>query len=72
MFRLLRSIVQQWRELEAQIEDVDKEIAGVARLDDACQRLLTVPGVGSSRRPLWSQRSETVAHFERAESSLRG
>ena len=46
MFRLLQAIVQQWRELEVQIEEVDSEIARLAQSDAACQRLQTVPGVG--------------------------
>jgi transposase len=35
MFRLLRAIVQQWRELEAQIEDIGNEIDRLAQSDDA-------------------------------------
>ena len=46
MLRLLRAIVQQWRELEVEVEDVDSEIARLAQSDAACQRLQTVPGVG--------------------------
>ena len=46
MFRLMQSIVQQWRDLEAQIASLEEEIARVAQMDPACQRLQTVPGVG--------------------------
>lgn len=46
MFRLMQSIVQQWRNLEMQIVELEEEIARVAQADPACQRLQTVPGVG--------------------------
>jgi transposase len=46
MFRLMTTITEQWRMLEAQITDVDREIAEIAKTNDACQRLQTVPGVG--------------------------
>lgn len=46
LFRLMQSMVQQWRELEAQITNVEEEIASIAQSDPACQRLQTVPGVG--------------------------
>lgn len=46
MFRLMQSIVQQWRSLEAQIAELEVEILRVAEADPACQRLQTVPGVG--------------------------
>jgi transposase len=32
--------------LESQITDIDREIGMIAKTDDACQRLQTVPGVG--------------------------
>jgi transposase len=46
MFRLMGAVVQQWRALETQINDLDGEIASLARSNDACKRLQTVPGVG--------------------------
>ena len=46
MFRLITAIVQQWRALEVQIDELDREIASIADTDDTCQRLQTVPGVG--------------------------
>lgn len=46
MFRLMSAIVQQWRALELQIDDLDREMASIAETDDACQRLQTVPGIG--------------------------
>jgi transposase len=46
MFRIFQSIVQQWRELEVQIDEADREIERGAQADAACQRLQTVPGIG--------------------------
>lgn len=46
MFRLMLSIVQQWKELEAQLAELEGEIARLAEADPACQRLQTVPGIG--------------------------
>lgn len=46
MFRLLLSIVQQWRELEAQLTEMEAEIARLAAADPSCLRLQTVPGIG--------------------------
>ena len=38
MFRLVSAIVQQWRALEVQINDLDGEIALIAKASDVCQR----------------------------------
>jgi transposase len=46
MFRLMAAIAEQWRVLEGQIADIDQEIGTIAKTNDACQRLQTVPGVG--------------------------
>jgi transposase len=46
MFRLLRALVEQWRALETQLDDLDREIASLAQSDAACQRLQSVPGIG--------------------------
>lgn len=46
MRRLLDRLWQEWKDLEAQIEELSGEINLVASQDAACQRLLDVPGVG--------------------------
>lgn len=46
MFRLLAIMVDEWRQIEVDIEKLDREIACIAARDAACQRLLAVPGVG--------------------------
>lgn len=46
MRRLLDHLWQEWKGLEAQIEELSDEIADIASQDAACRRLLSVPGVG--------------------------
>src|ERR1700677_2586363 len=46
MYRLLCVVAEEWRQMEDQIEQLDREIEAIAMSDSACQRLLTVPGVG--------------------------
>jgi transposase len=44
---LLEQLWQQWKSLEEQIQLLSDEIEKIAGQDEACQRLLAVPGVGS-------------------------
>jgi len=46
MYHLLERMVEEWNEIDKQIEQVSGEIEAVAKADDACQRLLTIPGIG--------------------------
>ena len=46
MVRLIADLAQDWRRLDERIETVSGEIETLARQDDSCQRLMTVPGVG--------------------------
>src|SRR3954452_24827175 len=46
MYRLLERMVEEWNEIDEHIEQFSGEIEAVAKSDDACQRLLTIPGVG--------------------------
>jgi transposase len=43
---LLQGLREEWRQLDTEIERLDAEIDQVAVHDDACQRLVTIPGVG--------------------------
>lgn len=43
---LLRELKQEWNELDRRIEQVNTELQNVAKQDDACRRLMEVPGVG--------------------------
>jgi transposase len=44
--RLLKQLRDEWRLLDDDIEDVDQEILSLARNDEACDRLMQVPGIG--------------------------
>jgi transposase len=46
MYRLLCLVSEEWRSVEEEIEQLNREIEAIAIQDAACQRLLTVPGVG--------------------------
>lgn len=46
MFRIIRQLWDEWSAVEQQIEDITGEIEGIAKHDETCQRLITVPGVG--------------------------
>jgi transposase len=44
--RLITRMVDEWNGLDKDIEEIDAEISAIAKTNDACQRLLTVPGIG--------------------------
>lgn len=44
--RALTFLVEQLRETKAKLEEIEHQLATVARNVDACRRLLTIPGVG--------------------------
>jgi transposase len=46
MVGLIVDLAQDWRRLDERIADVSAQIEALARQDDGCQRLMTVPGVG--------------------------
>src|SRR5260221_10597973 len=46
MVRLVEELAGDWRRLDERIEGLSTEIAALAYQDAACQRLMTVPGVG--------------------------
>jgi len=46
MLRLIDDLAGDWRQLDGRIEDVSEEIEALARQDQACERLMTVPGIG--------------------------
>jgi transposase len=46
MLRLVEDLAGDWRRLDARIESVSDEIEALARQDQACERLMTVPGIG--------------------------
>src|SRR5881227_3401856 len=46
MVSLVTDLVQDWRRLDERIAAVSAEIEALAKQEDGCQRLMTVPGVG--------------------------
>jgi transposase len=46
MLRILEDLLADWRRLEARVEHLSSEIEALARQDQGCERLMTVPGIG--------------------------
>jgi transposase len=46
MVNLIAELVQDWRRLDERIAAVSAEIESLAKQDEGCQRVMTVPGVG--------------------------
>ena len=46
MVRMICDLSTDWRHLDQRLEEVTEEIETIAKADEACQRLMTVPGIG--------------------------
>ena len=46
MLHILEDLATDWRRLDERIEDLSGKIEGLARQDQACVRLMSVPGIG--------------------------
>jgi transposase len=46
MINLIGELIQDWRRLDERIAAVSSEIEALAKQDESCQRLMSVPGVG--------------------------
>jgi len=46
MINLIGELIQDWRRLDERIAAVSAEIEALAKQDEGCQRLMSVPGVG--------------------------
>jgi len=46
MVRIVSDLAGDWRQLDERIETVTDEIETLAKSDDSCRRLMTVPGIG--------------------------
>jgi transposase len=46
MYHLLERMVEEWNEIDKHIDELTADIEAIAKSDSACQRLLTIPGVG--------------------------
>src|ERR1700745_3126589 len=46
MLRIVSDLAGDWRQLDDRIETVTDEIETLAKNDDSCRRVMTVPGIG--------------------------
>jgi transposase len=46
MMRVIEELAGDWRRLDERIEGLSTEIEALADQDPACERLMTVPGIG--------------------------
>ena len=46
MIRIVADLASDWRQLDERIELVTDEIETLAKSDDSCRRVMTVPGIG--------------------------
>jgi transposase len=46
MMRVIEDLAGDWRQLDERIEGLSNEIEALAHQDPACERLMTVPGIG--------------------------
>jgi transposase len=46
MLRVIEELAGDWRRLDERIDGLSREIEALARQDPACERLMTVPGIG--------------------------
>src|SRR6201996_5179209 len=46
MLRIIEDLAGDWRRLDARIEGLSSEIEALARQDKACERLMSIPGIG--------------------------
>jgi len=46
MMRLIEDLVGDWRRLDERIEGLSVDITSLVEKDPACERLMTVPGIG--------------------------
>ena len=46
MIRIIEDLTADWKYLDERIEKVTDEIEALARADEGCQQLITVPGIG--------------------------
>ena len=50
MLRVIEELAVDWRRLDQRIDGLTGEIEALARQDQACSRLMTVPGIGCMLR----------------------
>jgi len=46
IINLISGLIQDWRSLDERIADVSSEVEAMAKQEESCQRLMSIPGVG--------------------------
>lgn len=72
MLRVIEELTVDWRRLDQRINGLSEEIEAVARQDQACSRLMTVPGIGRLFRAPWWPRSALETYSPKAATSAPG
>src|SRR5690349_18543370 len=72
MLRLIEDLTGDWRRLDERIEAISGEIEALARQDQACERVMTVPALGRSSRARWWPGSAAEMRSRRAATSAPG
>jgi transposase len=47
MIRLIEELADDWRRLDDRVDAVTSEVQALARQDEGCRRLMSVPGIGA-------------------------
>jgi transposase len=67
MVRIVADLASDWRQLDERIEIVTDEIETLAKSDNSCRRVMTVPGaLARSSRVRWLQRLAVARHSQEA------
>ena len=48
MIRLIEELADDWRRLDDRVDAVTSEVQALARQDEGCRRLMSVPGIGET------------------------
>ena len=72
MLRIVEDLSRDWRRLDERIEGLSSEIEALARQDQGCARLMSVPGIARSSRLRSWRRSALAIHFRKAATSAPG
>jgi len=66
MQRLILQLVQRWRQIDAMIDELTRDLAAAAKSDSLAKRLLTVPGIGPIVASALVATVGNAANFRRA------
>jgi transposase len=72
MLHLIEGLAEDWRRLDERIETLSNEINALARKDSACDRLMSVPGIGPIIASAMVAAIGTGEAFAKGATSARG